>query len=83
MFESFLVSSWDISHSQLAIQNQIIVSCGYGDTANFKPWLIIRSKKYYQDHLLNEHACNKVSIYLILLDMKLASTNLSLQDLKK
>jgi hypothetical protein len=37
MFEIFLVSSWDISHSQFGIQNQILVSCGYRDTANFRP----------------------------------------------
>ena len=32
MFEVFLVSSWDISHSQFGIQNQILVSGGYQDT---------------------------------------------------
>ena len=37
MFEIFLVSSWDISHSQFGIQNQILSSCGYRDTANFRP----------------------------------------------
>jgi hypothetical protein len=37
MFEIFLVSSWDISHSQFGIQNQILVSRGYWDTANFRP----------------------------------------------
>ena len=37
MFEVFLVSSWDISHSQFGIQNQILVSRGYRDTANFRP----------------------------------------------
>jgi hypothetical protein len=35
LFEIFLVSSWDISHSQFGIQNQMLVSCGYRDTANF------------------------------------------------
>jgi hypothetical protein len=34
MFEIFLVSSWDTSHSQFGTQNQILVSCGYRDTAN-------------------------------------------------
>ena len=33
MFEIFLVSSWDISHSQFGIPNQILVSRGYRDTA--------------------------------------------------
>jgi hypothetical protein len=40
MFEIFLVSSWDIhavSHSQFGIQSQILASCGYRDTANFRP----------------------------------------------
>jgi hypothetical protein len=37
MFEIFLVSSWDIRHSQFGIQNQILVSRGYQDTANFRP----------------------------------------------
>ena len=37
MIKIFLVSSWDISHSQFGIQNQILVSRGYRDTANFRP----------------------------------------------
>jgi hypothetical protein len=37
MFEIFLVSSWDIRHSQFGIQNQILVSREYQDTANFRP----------------------------------------------
>ena len=37
MFEIFLVSSWDISHSQFGIQSQILASRGYRDTANFRP----------------------------------------------
>ena len=39
MFEVFLVSSWDISNSQFGIQNQILASRGYRDTANFRPCL--------------------------------------------
>jgi hypothetical protein len=34
-----LASSWDKSHSQFGIQNQILVSCGYWDTPNFRPQL--------------------------------------------
>ena len=42
MFEIFLVSSWDIiSHSQFGIQNQILVSRGYRDTANFRPCILL------------------------------------------
>ena len=37
MFEIFLVSSWDISHSQSVIQNQILASHEYRDIANFRP----------------------------------------------
>ena len=41
MFQIFLVSSWDISHSQFGIQNQILVSRGYRDTANFRRWMML------------------------------------------
>jgi hypothetical protein len=37
MFEIFLVFSRDTSHSQFGVQNQILVSCGSRDTANFRP----------------------------------------------
>ena len=40
MFEIFLVSSWDISHSQFGNQSQILASHGYRDTVNFRPWLL-------------------------------------------
>ncbi len=40
MFEIYLVSSWDTSHSQFSIQNQILISPGYQETTNFRPWTI-------------------------------------------
>ena len=33
-----MISSRDISHSQFGMQNQMLVSCEYRDTANFRPW---------------------------------------------
>jgi hypothetical protein len=55
MFEIFLVSSWDISHSQFGIQNQILTSRGYRDTANFRPWSL-----WGRDNTPNRHTFGKL-----------------------
>jgi hypothetical protein len=47
MFEIFLVSSWDISHSQFGIQSQILASRGYRDTANFRPCICTLNEWHY------------------------------------